>query len=152
MKTLTFRIRIRASAATVSDKMLGLSNRSTYGQWTAIFHPTSQYEGTWAEGEKIYFTAEHEAGRRGGMVSQVVKYIPNRHVSIRHYGILDGDKEITDGADVERWAGAMENYTFEENNGFTTVTVEVDTDPDFVDEFNTRFPEALRTLKNISES
>lgn len=152
METLTFSISIQASAATVADRMLGLSDRSTYGQWTAVFNPTSQYDGTWAEGEKIYFTTEETPGKRVGMVSEVVKFIPNRFVSIRHYGILDGDAEVTEGPEVEPWVGAMENYTFEEKDGITTVTIEVDTDSDYVANFNEQFPEALRLLKKISES
>jgi hypothetical protein len=41
MKKLQFKININAPVNTVYDMMLGLSNKSTYEQWTAMFNPTS---------------------------------------------------------------------------------------------------------------
>jgi len=35
------------------------------------------------------------------MVSKIAENIPNRFVSIQHYGLLKADKEITEGAEVE---------------------------------------------------
>ena len=86
------------------------------------------------------------------MVSEIAENIPNRFVSIRHYGILKGDIEITTGEEVEKWAGGLENYTFEEHNGITTVTVEVDVVEEFTDYFLTTYPKALNKLKSILEN
>lgn len=132
--------------------MLGLSDRSTYGQWTAAFDPSSSYEGSWEKGSKILFTAVDEQGKRGGMVSEIAEHIPHRLVSIRHLGILDGDKEITEGEEVEKWAGGMENYTFEEQDGATKLTVELDATPEFAAYFNEQYPQALEKLKALCES
>jgi hypothetical protein len=85
------------------------------------------------------------------MVSEIADNMPFRFVSIRHYGILDGENEITEGAEVEKWAGGLENYSFEENNGVTTVTVDVDSMEDYIDFFNKTFPKALDKLKEIAE-
>lgn len=52
----------------------------------------------------------------------------------------------------KKWAGGLENYTFEENNGITTVTVDVDMTDDYVDYFNETSPKALNKLKSILES
>jgi hypothetical protein len=38
------------------------------------------------------------------MVSKIVENITNKFVSIKHCGLLMGDKEITEGPDVEKWA------------------------------------------------
>ena len=46
------------------------------------------------------------------MVSKIAENIPNRFVSIQHYGLLKADKEITEGPEVEKWANGFENYTF----------------------------------------
>ena len=86
------------------------------------------------------------------MVSEIAENIPNKFVSIRHYGILNGDTEITTGEEVEKWAGGLENYTFDENNGITTVTVEMDTTDEYVDYFNQTWRKALNKLKSILES
>ena len=86
------------------------------------------------------------------MVAEIAENIPNKFVSIRSYGILKGDIEITEGEEIEKWAGGLENYTFEENNGMTTVTVDVDMTDDYVDYFNETYPKALNKLKSILES
>lgn len=151
MKNLQFSINIKAPAAKVYNMMLGIDNKTTYEQWTALFNPSSTYEGSWNKGSKILFVGVGEDGKKGGMVSEIAENIPNQFVSIRHYGLLHGDIEITEGPDVEKWAGGLENYTFEENNGITKVTVDLDTSEDFTDYMNDAFPNALAKLKEISE-
>jgi hypothetical protein len=64
---------------------------------------------------------------------------------------LDGDTEITAGEQVEKWAGGHENYSFQENNGITTVTVDMDTIDEYLDYFKTTYPTALDKLKEIAE-
>lgn len=151
MKKIKYQKRIEASAQKVYETMLGLKNISTYEYWTAAFNPTSTYEGSWNKGSKIHFVGQDENGKKGGMVSEVVENIPGKFVSIRHYGILDGDTEITTGEMVEKWAGGHENYEFNEANGITTVTVEIDVIDDYLDFFNNTYPQALEKLKEISE-
>lgn len=151
MKKLQFKKDINALAEKVYNTMLGISNIETYEQWTSEFNPTSTYEGSWEKGAKIYFIGIDENGKRGGMVSEIADNVPFRFVSIRHYGILDGQNEITEGADVEKWAGGLENYSFHEDNGVTTVTVESDVTEDYLDYFNTTWPIALNKLKELAE-
>ena len=69
----------------------------------------------------------------------------------RHYGLLKADEEITEGPEVEKWANGFENYTFEENNGMTTVTVDLDTTEEFIEYMNQHYPKALDKLKEICE-
>lgn len=151
MKKLNYNINIQAPVEKVFKTMLGLEDPATYEFWTAEFNPTSAYEGSWEKGSKIYFTGVHE-GKKGGMVAEIKEHIPNQFISIRHYGILDGDREITSGAEVEKWAGCRENYAFEENNGVTTVSVEVDTVDEHIGYFEETWPKALNKLKEISEN
>lgn len=131
--------------------MLGLNDKSTYEYWTAVFNPTSTFEGTWDKGSKIYFVGQDENGKRGGMVSEIVEHQTAKFISIRHYGFLDGDNEITTGEQVEKWAGGHENYLYQETNGVTTVTVEMDAIDEYLDYFNSTYPAALDKLKEISE-
>lgn len=151
MKKITFKTQIKAPAQKVYETMLGLNNIATYEQWTAEFNPTSTYEGNWNKGEKMYFVGTDENGKRGGMISEIAENIPAEFVSIKHIGMLDGDTEITSGEQVESWAGSLENYAFQESNGITTVTVEMDTAEDYMDYFNGTWPKALKTLKKIAE-
>ncbi|MBK9730669.1 MAG: SRPBCC domain-containing protein [Chitinophagaceae bacterium] len=151
MKKAQYEVSINASASKVYDFMLGISNKQTYEQWTALFNPTSTYEGSWIKGSKMLFIGIDDKGEKGGMVSEIAEIIPDRFVSIRHFGLLKANKEITEGPEVEQWANGFENYTFEENNGTTTVTVDLDITKDFLDYMNQTYPNALERLKEICE-
>ncbi|MCB9231889.1 MAG: SRPBCC domain-containing protein [Bacteroidia bacterium] len=151
MKKIHYKIEINAPAMQVYKTMLGLGNISTYEQWTAEFNPTSTYEGSWEKGAKMYFVGTDENGKRGGMISEIAENIPGGFVSIRHYGILNGENEITEGPEVEKWAGGLENYSFQENQGKTTVSVETDITEDFQEYFDSTWPKALQKLKEIVE-
>lgn len=151
MKKLQFVKDIKATAQKVYENMLGLKDKKTYEHWTSAFNPTSSYEGSWEQGKKILFVGFDENGKKGGMVSEILDHDPAKFISIRHYGFLDGDVEITTGEQVEQWAGGLENYSFRENSGVTTVTVELDTVEEYMDYFTTTYPTALEKLKEISE-
>ncbi|MEP7196517.1 MAG: SRPBCC domain-containing protein [Saprospiraceae bacterium] len=151
MKKLQFKVSINASATKIYDFMLGINSKSTYEEWTAVFNPTSSYDGSWEKGNKILFIGADEKGEKGGMVSKIAEIIPNRFVSIQHYGLLKAGKEITEGPEVDKWANGFENYTFEENNGTTTVTVDLDTTEDFLEFMNQTYPKALVKLKEMCE-
>ncbi|MDR6966245.1 hypothetical protein J2X31_000238 [Flavobacterium arsenatis] len=151
MEKLQFKVSINAPVNKVYNFMLGINNKATYEQWTSVFNSTSTYEGSWEKGSKILFIGVDEQGQKGGMVSRIAENLSNQFVSIQHYGLLQADKEITEGPEVEKWANGFENYTFEENNGTTTVTVDLDTTEDFVEYMNENYPKALDKLKKLCE-
>ena len=151
MEKLNFEININAKASKVFDTMLGISNKSSYEQWTALFNPTSTYEGDWRKDSKMLFIGTDDKGEKGGMLSRIVEHIPNQFISIQHYGLVQQDREITEGPEVEKWANGFENYTFNEINGITTVRVELDTTAEFTDYMNQTYPNALNKLKEICE-
>lgn len=151
MQKLQFKKEINVPSQKVYETMLGLNNKNTYEHWTSAFNPTSTYDGNWEKGSKIYFVGVDENGKKGGMVSEIAENKPAKFVSIRHYGFLDGDTEVTTGEQVEKWANGFENYTFEENNGMTTVTVNLATAEDFLDFMNQTYPKALDILKELCE-
>ncbi len=151
MKKLVFNVKINAPLSKVYDKMLGVTDKSTYEKWTSLFNPTSTYEGNWNKGEKILFVGTDENGKKGGMVSEIIENIPNQFVSIRHYGILKDGREITTGEEVEKWTGGLENYSFDESNDITSVNIELDYVEEFGDYFRQTYPKALDKLKEICE-
>lgn len=152
MKKLQFNISIHAPVSAVYNVMLGISSKSTYEQWTAMFNPTSTYEGNWEKGSKMLFIGVDEKGEKGGIVSKIAENIPHQFVSIQHYGLVNAGKEITEGAEVEKWANGFENYSFEENNEVTTVKVEIDATEEFIDFMNETYPKALNKLKELCEN
>jgi hypothetical protein len=152
MEKLQYTIKINAPVNKVYDLMLGISNKSTYEQWTAMFNPTSTFEGNWDKGSKMLFVGVDGKGEKGGMVSEIVENILNEYVSIRHYGLVKANAEITTGPEVEKWANGFENYTFQENNGVTTITIElVGLTEDLTGYMNDNWPRALDKLKEICE-
>jgi hypothetical protein len=151
MEKLQFKVSIKAPVTKIYDFMLGITSKSTYEQWTSLFNPTSSYEGSWDKGSKILFVGVDDKGEKGGIVSKIVENISNQFVSIQHYGLVMGNKEITEGPEVEKWANGFENYTFEENNGTTIVTVDLDTTEDFTSYMNDNYPKALHKLKELCE-
>ena len=85
------------------------------------------------------------------MLSRIRDLVPNRYVSIEHIGVVQGNNEITDGPDVDGWAGALENYTLIPNGSQTIVKIELDSNPDFLNYMNNTWPPALAELKKICE-
>ncbi len=153
MNKLQYTIKINAPANRIYDLMLGISNKSTYEQWTAMFNPTSTYEGNWNKGSKMLFVGFDQKGNKGGMVSEIADNITNKYISIRHYGLVQSNMEITTGPEVEKWANGFENYTFQENNGVTEIVVElVGLTEDLTEYMNASWPKALNKLKELSEA
>lgn len=148
LKKYYFEILIDADIEKVYRTMIG---KQTYSNWTSAFNPSSRFEGSWDTGSKIRFIGEDDKGNKGGMVSRIRENIPNKYISIEHLGILHGDEEVTTGPDIEKWAGAQENYSFSETNGKTLVKVDLDVNDEFAEYFLETWPVALEKLKKICE-
>ena len=151
MKKLQFKVNINAPVNKVYIIMLGIDDKSTYEKWTALFNPTSSYEGSWSKGSRIHFIGIDEKGEKGGMVSEIAENNPSKFVSIKHIGLLVSGNEILEGPDVEKWTGGFENYSFEEINGICSLIVELDAVEEFESYMNESYPKALDKLKEICE-
>lgn len=149
MERLEFTTEINAAVEVVFNAMLA---PETYRQWTSAFSATSDYEGSWAQGSKIMFTMRNKEGKREGMSGIIEEYVPNRLVSIRFVGVLDGDDEITEGEVVDSFVGNYENYYFEKHDLGTSLTVEVDVDDSYRSYMLETYPRALEKLKQIAEN
>ncbi len=149
MEKLQFKVDIIAEVAKVYNTML---NQDTYKQWTTVFNPLSSFEGDWNKGSRLRFIGINKDGKKEGLIGEVKENIPNQFVSVQYIGLVDGDKDISAGPEIDGWIGSFENYTFDRRNGATTVTVDLDVTSEFVDYFNKAFPKALLKLKELSES
>nr|WP_299342383.1 SRPBCC domain-containing protein [Allomuricauda sp.] len=148
MKTLHFEIKINAPTSKVYETMLG---KKTFEEWTVEFSPTSRYQGSWDKGSKILFLSDDANGIACGMVSRINENRPNEFVSIEHTGILEEGQEIVVGEKVDAFSGALEEYTFVEENDTTILKVRMDSAPEWEDYFKESWPRALSRLKEISE-
>lgn len=148
MEKLHFSIDIEASREKVWDTMLG---EKTYPQWTEAFAPGSHYEGSWNKGDKVHFLAPDDSGEMSGMVSRIKENRKPEYLSIEHLGFIKDGKEDTSSDEVKKWAGALENYTFTEENGKTEVLVDMDSDEEYEEMFQEMWPKALQRLKELAE-
>lgn len=145
---LHFEISINAPIEKVCSTMIA---EKSYTEWTAAFNPTSTYKGSWDKNAKILFIGTDKEGNIGGMVSRIKENMPNKFISIEHLGLIKGEEEITTGAEVEGWAGALENYTFKSVDDGTLISVDTDSNEDFKSYFIETWPKALAILKTICE-
>jgi hypothetical protein len=148
LEMLHFEILINATVEKVYRTML---DEIPYEEWTEVFSPGSHYKGSWEKGSKILFLGPDKNGEMGGMVSRIKENIPSKFVSIEHLGIVQNGKEVTTGKDIESWAGSLENYTFEQVNGNTLLSVDMHSNQEFKAYFLETWPKALNKLKAICE-
>ncbi|MDX9791835.1 MAG: SRPBCC domain-containing protein [Candidatus Kapaibacterium sp.] len=149
--TLYFRIEIIADSAVVYRTMLGLDDKSTYNKWTDVFDPSSNFEGSWESGTKMYFIGQDQDGNKHGMISEIIEHTANEKVTIKHIGLVNGNIEITEGEEVEKWKGCLESYKFTENDGKTLVSVSLDTPRNYKEYFEKSWAAALDKLKALCE-
>jgi uncharacterized protein YndB with AHSA1/START domain len=139
MKNLTYSIEINASKKKVWDVML---QPDTYKEWTSVSWPGSHYEGKWAKDENIRFVTPGG----GGTMANIIELKPREHILAEHVAVIDGNGAEDRSSDVAAgWIGTLEEYTFTERNGKTTLKVDIKTSPAWVDMFN----EAGRPLWRI---
>lgn len=149
MEKLRYSVRIKAPAEVVWTTML---DDASYREWTSVFNSGSYYEGNWDKGSEIRFLGPDDDGSLGGMIATVEENMPHEFISLRYTGqIVDGADDTTSDA-AKSFIGSHENYAFSESGGVTTVDVELDSEEDFVAEFNDAWPAALARLKDLAES
>lgn len=149
MEKLRYSVTINAPVQDVWSSML---DDASYRDWASVFYPGSYYEGGWDQGSEIRFVGSNDDGSAGGMIAAVEENRPHEFISLRYTGqIVDGEDDRTSDA-AKAFIGMHENYAFKEADGVTTVEVELDSEDEFVAEFNAAWPLALARLKDIAES
>jgi uncharacterized protein YndB with AHSA1/START domain len=145
MEHLEYKVVISAPAKKVWDTML---QKETYKQWVAKSWPGSFYEGKWAKGEKIRFIGPEGSGT----LAELVEMKPYERVLARHIAVLlPGGVEDRTSDVANGWVGITEEYRFAEHLGKTTVTVFIETSPQWSKMFDEGWPTALEELKKIAE-
>jgi hypothetical protein len=85
------------------------------------------------------------------MLSLVEANKPNEYMAFKHLGMVKDGMEDTESEEVKKWSGAMETYKLEENNGSTSLKVELDITPEHKEYFDKTWPKALDKVKTLSE-
>jgi uncharacterized protein YndB with AHSA1/START domain len=145
MEHLEYKVVISAPAKKVWETML---QEETYKQWVAKSWPDSYYEGSWGEGEEIRFIGPEGSGT----LAELVEVKPYERVLARHIALLGpGGSEDRTSDFAKGWIGITEEYRFSEQAGKTTVTVLIETNPEWRKMFDDGWPTALQELKKITE-
>lgn len=145
MEHVEFQITIKASPEKIWKV---LWNNDTYTEWTSPFMPNSRVEAEWKVGAIVKFLGPDE----NGMLSKIVKYNPYKEIFFTHQGVVNKGMEDTNSAGAKEWQGAVENYTFIENNGVTELKIKADIIEKYITSFNKAWPKALSIVKELSES
>jgi len=145
MEKLEYKIVISASAKKVWETML---QEDTYRQWVEKSWPNSFYKGKWEKGEKIKFIGQDGSGT----LAELVEVKPYERIFARHIAVLgpNGAEDRTSDA-AKGWIGTTEEYKFTEHAGKTTLTVLMETKPEWKAMFEEGWPAALQELKKITE-
>jgi len=120
----------------------------TYRKWTSTFSEGSYAVSDWKEGSKILFLSPNGEG----MFSTIAKKNPYEFMSFKHLGTVKGGEEQPDNGETKKWSGAMENYSLDEKNGVTELTVTMDITEDHEQYFKDTFPKALESVKALAEN
>ena len=144
MERVKFNVNINAPKEKVWNV---LWKDDTYRKWTSVFSEGSKAVSDWKEGSKIQFLD----AKNDGMYSTITKCIENEIMNFTHIGVVkDGVEQPLDEA-TKNWSGSAENYGLSETDGITTLVVEMDIIPEYLDYFNKTFPLALDLVKKLSE-
>ncbi len=148
MQTVQFTQVINAPKEHVWKTML---EKPTYEARTTAFAEWSTYEWSRDQWEKITFIGpDGIAG--GGMVAEIAESRLYEYVSIRHLAELSPDEKTGKVIETRFPEPSYENYTLEEHDGVTTVTVVMTALPEeYVEMFSEMWPNALLALKELCE-
>lgn len=145
MKHLEYNIDIAADPKTVWNTML---QPETYKEWVKDSWPGSYYDGKWAKGENIRFLSS----QGGGTLANIVEFAPYENMLAKHIAVINADgTEDRSSETAKGWVGTLERYVFTKKDGKTSLSVQIDTTPEWESMFNEGWPGALKKLKEISE-
>ncbi len=145
IKKLVFSVEINA---TVDDVWNIMWDKNSYRNWVRPFCEGTYYTGEILQGNRIHFLNPNGSG----MYSDVGYLVPNKLIIFSHLGNISNFEEQPIDVETEKWTGCFETYKYEEVDGNTVVTAEIDCVPEYVEYMNNTFPLALQELKNISEN
>ena len=145
METLHYTNQIKASASKVWNTLFDPEN---YKKWTSAFTAGSHAVTDWKEGSKILFLD----GKGMGMIAKIEKLVPEKFMSFQMQGeIMNGVEDLTSDR-VKSYAGGHENYVLEEENGITTLRVDIDVTEEYREMMEGMWPGAMAKIKELSEA
>jgi len=149
MDKVQYSVQVAAPVHRVWTTML---EDASYREWTRPFQDGSHFEGSWTVHSVIRFVGPDENGSMGGLLARVVEKRTDAFVAVEYLGqVVDGEDD-TESELARSFVGMRESYAFREENGVTTVTVELDTTDEMREMLAESWPRALALVKELAES
>ena len=142
MQEQQFSIEIKAPREKIWDT---LWEDKTFRDWANIIDEGQYMVGEIKEGNEVQFISSVNGY---GVTSLVEKLVENEFISFRQMA------DTQDSGERERekeWTGGAESYSLKENDGVTTLTVNIDVPSGLEETFKVRFPKALERVKVLAE-
>lgn len=140
MKLLEFTKQINATPEKVWEVLF---TQDGYRKWSSAMNEGTYFEGNWEQGSIMRFLDP----KNNGMYNLVEENIPNKVLKMKHLGwILDGELS------PQGWEDSTVHYLLEPNENGTLLTAQVNSLDEFVDFFNTKYPQNFENIKKLSES
>ena len=140
MKLLEFTTQISAAPEKVWNVLF---TQDSYGNWSSAMNSGTYFEGNWEEGSIMKFLDQ----KNNGMYNLVEINKENQLLRMKHLGwIIDGELS------PQGWEDSTVTYILEPDDNGTLLKVEVNSLDEFVEFFNTKYPQNLELIKNLSES
>lgn len=141
MQKMQFTTTIKAPSETVWNT---LWDDKAFRDWGNIIDEGQYMVGEVKEGNEVQFISASGYG----VTSLIEKLDLHKFVQFRQ---MADTKDSGEQQREKEWTGGTETYALAENDGVTTLTVEIDVPNGLEEIFKDRFPKALERIKVLAE-
>lgn len=139
MKFLEFEIQINATPEKVWETLF---TQDSYKKWASAMNEGTYFEGNWEVGSIMKFLDP----QNNGMYNLVTENIRFKVLGMKHLGwILKGELS------PQNWEDSTLNYILEPSENGTLLKVTVNSLDEFVEFFNSKYPQNFEHIKRLAE-
>ena len=139
MKFLEFEIQINATPEKVWETLL---TQDSYKKWASAMNEGTYFEGNWEVGSIMKFLDP----QNNGMYNLVTENIRFKVLGLKHLGwILKGELS------PQNWEDSTLNYILEPSENGTLLKGTVNSLDEFVEFFNSKYPQNFEHIKRLAE-
>lgn len=139
MKFLEFEIQINATPEKVWETLF---TQDSYKKWASAMNEGTYFEGNWEVGSIMKFLDP----QNNGMYNLVTENIRFKVLGMKHLGwILKGELS------AQNWEDSTLNYILEPSENGTLLKGTVNSLDEFVEFFNSKYPQNFEHIKRLAE-
>lgn len=139
MKFLEFEIQINATPEKVWETLF---TQDSYKKWVSAMNEGTYFEGNWEVGSIMKFLDP----QNNGMYNLVTENIRFKVLGMKHLGwILKGELS------PQNWEDSTLNYILEPSENGTLLKGTVNSLDEFVEFFNSKYPQNFEHIKRLAE-